>query len=91
MAMKPPKPRKRIVPQLLSSPTGTSKHKVDALSGALQVENLKEQYTQAKDLLGPGRKIYVNLAPYQTEHKQVSWKRVGCCGVCVDRIGSVCD
>lgn len=79
--MNPPKPRKRIVPQLLSSPTGTSKHKIDALSGPLQVDNLKEQYTQAKELLGPGRKIYVNLAPYQTEHKQVSWKRVGCCGV----------
>jgi hypothetical protein len=81
MAMNPPKPRKRIVPQLLSSPTGTSKHKIDALSGPLQVDNLKEQYTQAKELLGPGRKTYVNLAPYQTEHKQVSWKRVGCCGV----------
>ncbi|WPT16222.1 hypothetical protein PSENEW3_00004229 [Picochlorum sp. SENEW3] len=76
MAMNPPKPRKRIVPQLLSSPTGTSKHKIDALSGPLQVDNLKEQYTQAKELLGPGRKIYVNLAPYQTEHKQVSWNRL---------------
>lgn len=81
MAMNPPKPRKRIVPQLLSSPTGTTKHKIDALSGPLQIDNLKEQYTQAKELLGPGRKIYVNLAPYQTEHKQVSWKRVGCCGM----------
>jgi hypothetical protein len=74
--MNPPKPRKRIVPQLLSSPTGASKHKIDALSGPLKIEKLKDQAKRAKDVLGPGRKIYVDLAPYQSEHKQVSWKKL---------------
>ena len=74
--MNPPKPRKRIVPQLLSSPTGASKHKIDALSGPLKIESLKDQAKRAKDALGPGRKIYVDLAPYQSEHKQVSWKKL---------------
>jgi len=74
--MKAAKPKRRIVPQQISSPTGISKHKVDALSGNFKIGDLKEQERLGKELLGAGRKLHVTLVPFQKEQKQVNWKKV---------------
>lgn len=76
MSSQQQKQKRRIVPQLVMSPTGASKHKIDALSGPLRVQNLQEEAKVAKRILGPGRKVYVNLTPYQRERKQVSWRKL---------------
>ena len=69
------KPRRRIVPIAITSPqTSPNKGASNALNAPINV-NLKEQAEKGR-ALGPGRKIYVNLAPYQTERKQVNFKRL---------------
>lgn len=70
------KQKRRIVPQLVTSPAGANKHKIDTLSGPLRVQNLQEESKVAKEILGPGRKVYVNLTPFQQERKQVSWRKL---------------
>ncbi len=70
------KQKRRIVPQLMTSPSGASKHKIDALSGPLRIQNLQEESKVANQILGPGRKLYVSLAPYQQERKQVNWRKL---------------
>eukprot|EP00890_Picochlorum_soloecismus_P004895 jgi/Picsp_1/5406/NSC_02766-R1_---NA--- len=74
--MKAAKPKRRIVPQQISSPTGISKHKVDALSGNFKIGDLREQERLGKELLGDGRKVYITLVPFQKEQKQVNWKKI---------------
>lgn len=74
--MKAAKPKRRIVPQQISSPTGISKHKVDALSGNFKIGDLREQERLGKELLGAGRKMYITLVPFQKEQRQVNWKKV---------------
>ena len=73
---RPKEKKRRIVPVQITSPT-ESRYKVDALSGPLQVGDLKKQAEEAKKLLGPGRKIYVDLVPYQKDLKEVNWRKVG--------------
>ncbi len=69
-----PKTRRRIVPQQITSPTkdrGSIEH---ALSAPITVD-LKEQERKGREL-GPGRKIWVDLKPFQNEKRQVNWKRL---------------
>jgi hypothetical protein len=74
------KPRRKIVPELIVSPVRTIANDATAPSPSANLEplgDLKAQSELAAELLGPGRKIYVKLAP--TEERPVpvvSWAQV---------------
>lgn len=74
------KERKRIQPQLILSPTKSAAENDAVAARAKQaladLGDLKEQSEIAANLLGPGRKIYVDLPSYQREEKFVDWKEV---------------
>lgn len=72
--MTEPKKRRRIVPEAITSPTSKQKSSFNALNAPIIVD-LKDQAEKGRKL-GPGRKIYVNLAPFQNDHKQVNWRRL---------------
>lgn len=70
--------RKRIVPQQILSPTKSfsqSQAETERPVGpCTEVGDLKEQSQLAARLLGPGRKIYVDLRTHQAGQKPVDWK-----------------
>lgn len=72
--------RKRIVPQLVvSSPEAQSDLPDAPGSEALPVPpatSLLEQARLGKELLGPDRKIYVDLSSLNDEDKRFNWKQV---------------
>lgn len=73
--------RRRIIPQQIITPT-KSQQESEALSPLatatqqVEITDLKEHSAVAAELLGPGRKIYIDLAEYQREQKAVDWKEV---------------
>ena len=75
----PAKPPRRIVPQQILSP---SKSRADsegpsaATTKVVELGTLKEHSVLAATLLGPGRKIYVDLAKHQRDQAPVDWKEV---------------
>ncbi|GAB4814106.1 hypothetical protein N2152v2_001152 [Parachlorella kessleri] len=70
MTAKPP--RKRIVPQQVQAPASPPGPEVASLV-ALQITDLQQQAELAPQLLGPGRKIWIDLKEYQG--KEVDWKK----------------
>ena len=70
----PQKRRRRIVPQQITSPTKNTQSIAHALSCPINVD-LREQSRKGREL-GPGRKLWVDLKPYQNEKRQVNWKRL---------------
>lgn len=79
----PAKPvRRRIVPQQILSPTKSqfdaegSQPAAAASQQQVEIGDLKEHSELATTLLGPGRKIYVDLAKFQRDQKPVDWKEV---------------
>lgn len=74
--------RRRIVPEQLFSPAKATSSQTGADSlqspGGQQVElgDFKEHSTRVATLLGPQRKIYVDIAAYQREGNAVDWKNV---------------
>lgn len=73
------KPRKRIVPEQILSPTKSQAESgglTTAVGPKVVLGDLKEHSVLAAELLGAGRKIHVNLARYQAEKKAVDWKEV---------------
>ena len=72
--------RRRIIPVQIFSPT-KSQAETESLAATtvnrVELGDLKEHSAIAAELLGPGRKIYVDLAAYQREEKAVDWKEVG--------------
>ena len=73
--MSPPKAKRRIVPVQITSPSKNTSSIAHALNAPINVGDLKEQAKKGREL-GPARKIWVDLKPYQEERKQVSWKRL---------------
>lgn len=78
--MAQPKPaRRRIVPEQILSPT-KSQADTESLKTAagpqLELGDLKEHSAVATELLGAGRKVYIDLAAYQRSEKEVDWKEV---------------
>lgn len=72
------KPRRRIVPEQVvpTSPVSPEAAGVPTPSAAaLEVADLRQQAERAPTLLGPGRKIWVDLGPYRGQ--DVNWKKVG--------------
>jgi hypothetical protein len=71
--------RRRIVPEQILSPT-KSQAETDSLKTAagprLELGDLKEHSAVATELLGAGRKVYIDLAAYQRSEKEVDWKEV---------------
>ena len=82
-----PKPRKRIVAQLIVSPTHEREGAIAAVPEeapqAVQLDQ-KEQAEWAREHLGPDRKVFVDLTA--AANKEVDWKQVraraGGCGQC---------
>lgn len=74
--------RRRIVPEQIFSPT-KSQAEIESLAATtgprVELGDLTKHSAIAADLLGPGRKIYVDLAAYQREEKAVDWKEVRVC------------
>lgn len=70
--------RRRIVPQQIISPTKPQSESEANGATAVQVDigNLKDHSALAAKLLGPGRKLYVDLVAHQKEQKPVNWKGV---------------
>ena len=68
------KKRRRIVPQQITSPTKDRGSIAHALNAPIHVD-LKEQERKGREL-GPGRKLWVDLKPFQNEKRQVNWKRL---------------
>ena len=72
-----PKPRKRIIPEQIISPTKAHNGNLAATaSPQVEIGDLKVHSTVAAEQLGPGRKIYVDLAEYQKNAKAVDWREV---------------
>ena len=75
--------RRRIVPQQIITPTKPMSH-TDSLgdgprslgSRSDDVGDLKAHSELAARLLGPGRKIYIDLSDFQAQQKEVNWKEV---------------
>lgn len=71
--------RRRIVPEQILSPT---KSQVDteslktATGPQLELGDLKEHSAVATELIGAGRKVYIDLAAYQRGEKEVDWKEL---------------
>ena len=79
------KEKKRIQPQLIFSPVKSASEQ-DAVAARAKramadLGSLKEHSEIAKKLLGPGRKIHVDLSFYQRKEKFVDWKEVCCFGL----------
>ncbi len=75
--MAAPKPRRRIVPQqVVSSPTSPAPESLQIAPQAVLVTDLRKQAELAASLLGPGRKIWVDLKPYQDSSEEVNWRKV---------------
>ena len=74
--------RRRIVPEQILSPTksqaDTESLNLTAAGPRLELGDLKEHSAVAAELLGAGRKIYIDLAAYQRSEKEVDWKEVRC-------------
>lgn len=82
--MAQPKPvRRRIVPEQIISPNRNqavvpepeapgANHQQDKI----ELGDLKEHSELASTLLGPGRKLYVDLASYQKQGKAIDWKEL---------------
>jgi hypothetical protein len=71
--------RRRIVPEQILSPTKsqTDTETLKAAAGPrLELGDLKEHSAVATELLGAGRKVYIDLASYQRSEKEVDWKDV---------------
>jgi hypothetical protein len=79
MAAQPKPARRRIVPEQILSPT-KSQADTESLKAAagprLELGDLKEHSAVATELLGAGRKVYIDLAAYQRSEKEVDWKEV---------------
>jgi hypothetical protein len=77
----PDKPvRKRIVPELILSPhkeiETPSKAAPEVDPNLPAITDIKSHAEVAQELLGPGRKIYVDLTGYLDQPKVVNWKGV---------------
>lgn len=81
--------KRRVVPELVSpaaavpaqaafAATSSSQPAVPAQAAPLVVttEQLKEQAALAKQALGPGRRVYVDLATDARNGYEVNWQRV---------------
>lgn len=77
------KPRRRIVPvQITVSPSHEAQQEITAASSASdyvrpQASDLKQQAATAEATLGPGRRIWVELAGLERDKPMVDWKEVG--------------
>lgn len=72
------KPRRRIVPEqvVLSPSSPASPHPAQPPSQPpLHALDLQQQAALAPTLLGPGRKVWVDLRAYQGQ--EVDWRKVG--------------
>lgn len=75
--MAQPVARRRIAPIPIDNPARGDELLQPAYERTSDIpfeQDLKLQSKRAAELLGPGRKLYVNLA----EGREVDWKRVGC-------------
>lgn len=77
------KPRRRIVPvQITVSPSHEARQEQTAAASASddvrpQASDLKQQADTAEAVLGPGRRIWVELAGLERDKPMVDWKEVG--------------